>query len=363
MIVKTAGGLEDDIAYLEEFLATRCPERHRERLSRQLGKLVRGARGERFTMHVLNRHFGTHADHALIHNLRLSDGAGGYAQIDHLLLSRISRTVSLFESKAYGGTLTKNDHGEWAVLYGRKRIEIASPVEQVRLQRKAVERWLKLRRLDEVFRTVGCFVLVDPKTPIDRKAIGSREPVYRADNFWNNWVEFGGASEFGRLFSLGPSTEILKQTARALARSHEAPSENWLRSLGIANVPTIGPAETIPVDPEVPGADAPSEVDVVAEAQSAPTSGEIAGAPQNGIETLGITVRELPDGNIALRPGKSCSQDVRDQLAGFCQGRARWNSRFQNWITDADTAAEIAGRFNSGVSWLENSPTGELGGR
>ncbi|WP_052208911.1 nuclease-related domain-containing protein [Croceibacterium mercuriale] len=233
MLVATAGGLEEDIAYLEQFLATRCPEKYRERVSRHIAKLTRAARGERFSTHVLNRHFATSHNHALIHNLRISDNAGGYAQIDHVLLSRKSKTISLFESKAFSGTLTKNSHGEWAVIYGRKRVEIPSPVEQVRLQREAIRRWIDKHRLNGVFCRVGCFVLVDPRTPIDRTQIGDDEWVYRADNFFQHWLEFGGVDMIDRLFNLAPSTDILRRSARLLARSHQPPSGNWLRYLGV----------------------------------------------------------------------------------------------------------------------------------
>ena len=72
--------------------------------------LVVERRGERETAYMLDHQFGPDNDrNLLIHDLRLPDGQGGFAQFDHILLSRASRTASIFESKNYSGRISKNE--------------------------------------------------------------------------------------------------------------------------------------------------------------------------------------------------------------------------------------------------------------
>ena len=93
-----------------------------------------GMWGEKDTAFILDREFGG-ADndrHAVIHNLRLPDGNGGFAQFDHILLSRFSRTAAIFESKNYAGKISKNAQDEWHVWYeGQRRpVDIPNPVDR-----------------------------------------------------------------------------------------------------------------------------------------------------------------------------------------------------------------------------------------
>ena len=99
-------------------------------------------------------------DHALIHDLRIPDGIGGYAQFDHIVLSRLSRTAAIFEVKNYGGRLSRNTHDEWMVWYeGRRRpVSIANPLAQVRRQREVLSEWLRANQHDKAFEQIGVFV-------------------------------------------------------------------------------------------------------------------------------------------------------------------------------------------------------------
>ena len=336
MLFTNEGSLEDDIRFLESY-GTACPDHARGQLEALLANLRKGAAAERFSTHVLNRHFARHKDHALIHNLRIPDGAGGFAQFDHLLLSRLSKTISIFESKAYAGKLTRNAHGEWAVYYGRNRVEIASPVQQARLQREALKAWLQDNGTDMAFPQIGVFVLVDPKTTIDRKNIDDAEPVYRTDNFYDHWLAFGGITPLKRLFSTGVDASGLQAIAANLARSHQPPSDNWLRHLGlppIAEKPRKRPAR-LPVKVTTPhNGDQESSVRTTDGKDLQPCSG--------------LNMRTIADGQIALRPPTGWSEDQRNELAELVKGRARWNPRYQNWITDPATAEEVAKHFELG---------------
>jgi hypothetical protein len=53
----------------------------------------------------------------------------------------------------------------------------------------------------------------------------------------------------------------------------------------------------------------------------------------------GIYERVLPDGRVAFLAGKDEAEGVRLKLA--CEGLARWNPRYRNWLTDMDQATVI----------------------
>lgn len=169
----------DEVMASDEFAA--LPERVRSTVRNHR----QGMRGERETAYMLDHQFGPDNDrNLLIHDLRLPDGQGGFAQFDHILLSRASRTASIFESKNYSGRISKNEHGEWMVWYRSQRQpqNIPNPVEQAKRQRKVLQAWLKRKGHDRAFAEVGVFVSVPPTAMIDRSKIGSDEPIYKCDN-------------------------------------------------------------------------------------------------------------------------------------------------------------------------------------
>lgn len=216
--------------YNEERLATFSSAVRKELFAHR-----RGLKGEAETAFYLDRHFSTSADHALIHDLRIQDTPGSYAQFDHVLISRLSKTISIFEVKNFNGRLSKNEHGEWMVWYDgqRRPVDIPNPVEQVRRQRTVLQRWLKRKKLDSFFPDIGCFVVVPPKCAIDRSKISAREPIFKADNVIREWTGFGGISPIGRLLSTGVSAETLRAIGRSLARDHEEPETTIFHRLNV----------------------------------------------------------------------------------------------------------------------------------
>lgn len=103
----------DECADFAAFIASADFERLPERTRRNALARRRGLEGERATAHILDRHFHDRPDHVLLHDLRLPDGIGGFAQFDHIILSRLSRTATVVEVKNYRGRLSKNEHDEW----------------------------------------------------------------------------------------------------------------------------------------------------------------------------------------------------------------------------------------------------------
>ncbi|WP_083748085.1 MULTISPECIES: nuclease-related domain-containing protein [Sphingomonas] len=365
----------DECADFAAFIASSAFDKMPERVRKAAFNRRRGAEGERSTAHILDRYFHNKADHVLLHDLRLADGIGSFAQFDHVILSRLSRTASIIEVKNYSGRLSKNEHNEWVVWYGQRRPkDIPNPIEQAERQKEVLRAWLKACRHDLAFEKVAAFVIIPPDCSIDRSKIGANLPIYKADNFIAAWAEFGGVSPFGRLFSSGVAAKSLMAIAQQLAASHQPDPRTFEELVGLPSrkdehpsAATVLAAETASAaEPEV---DPPSDVDLGSvpdapeEAEPTRTAIEVveaapvalveaetvtpvpsnpirAGKASAKIEVVpGIHERALPDGRIAFLSDET--EGAGDRLKSACDGLGRWNPRYRNWLTDPDQAAVV----------------------
>lgn len=365
MIVKPSTKVEECEA-IAAFMANSDFDRLPERARRETMNRQRGLNGERSTAHILDRHFHNAPNHALLHDLRLPDGIGGFAQFDHVILSRLSRTAAVVEVKNYRGRLSKNEHNEWHVWYeGRRRpIDIPNPLEQARRQREVLRAWLKARRHDVAFETIGAFVIIPPDCSIDRSKVGADVPIYKADNFIAAWTEFGGITPIGRLFSTGVSAKTLLAISGQLAGEHQPDPrslEDMIGSRSSKAKPAVdvdkvedaagdepAPAVALPTNSEdVATAEEASPVLASTEHKATAVTNDTAaismvagGKASDKIEIVpGIYERVLPDGRAAFLAGKDETDGVRLRLA--CEGLARWNPRYRNWLSDAAQAPFI----------------------
>jgi hypothetical protein len=321
----------------------------------------RGLEGERSTAHILDRHFFKSTDHALLHDLRIPDGIGGFAQFDHVILSRLSKTAAVIEVKNYKGRLSKNDHNEWLVWYeGRRRpVDIPNPTAQARRQREVLRAWLVAHRHDAAFEKIAAYVIIPPDCSIDRSKVGHDVPIYKADNFITAWTEFGGITNFGKLFSTGVSAASLQSIGRQLAASNVADERTIAEKIGASSSSTIidvmasesqvkepaiadaGPVEA-PTD-ELHPVRKNSEIEPFTGVSdnNIPLSGaQTSSKAGEKVEILpGLFERQLPDGRIAFLAGADEGDRVR--LSAACKGLAHWNPRFRNWIAGAEEAAAI----------------------
>ena len=96
MIVK-ASTKSEDLAFLEEIMAddefAGLPAATQDKLK----IYKRGLWGERDTAHMIDRYFHGATNTAVIHDLRLPDGMGGFAQFDHLILNRMAELATIVE--------------------------------------------------------------------------------------------------------------------------------------------------------------------------------------------------------------------------------------------------------------------------
>lgn len=365
MIVKPSTKA-DECAAIAAFMANPDFDRLPERARKETMNRHRGLNGERSTAHILDRHFHDAPNHALLHDLRLPDGIGGFAQFDHVILSRLSRTAAVVEVKNYRGRIFENEHNEWHVWYeGRRRpIDIPNPLAQARRQREVLRAWLKARRHDVAFETIGAFVIIPPDCSIDRSKVGADVPIYKADNFIAAWTEFSGITPIGRLFSTGVSAKTLLAISGQLAGDHQ-PDPRGLevmigsRSSKAKPAVDVDEAEDAAGDKPEPAVAFPAASEAMASAaeaspvvasteheatavtnDTAPITMAAGGKASDKIEIVpGIYERVLPDGRVAFLSGKDEAEGVRLKLA--CEGLARWNPRYRNWLSDAAQAPFI----------------------
>lgn len=350
-----------------------------DRIKKKMLAHRRGIIGEKQTAHILDRLFFDSKDHVVIHDLRIRDGIGGFAQFDHIILSRLSRKASVVEVKNYSGRMSRNQHDEWMVWYeGRRRpVPIPNPVAQARRQRDVLRAWLKAYDHDKAFSEVGTFVVIPADGQIDRTKITEALPVYKIDNFHRAWVEFAGVSPIGKLFSSGVPSGTLAAIGAQLAAAHVSDEQTLAQRLGLeprsythkgddaaaqvneaadeeqlaaeAAEAALDPDLSLPVrEEEGEGeivvmsadeeeADAPTPpLNEQADDEAVPVAKRKASAAV--VISPGIAERELPDGRIAFLAARD-NEAAKARLSAACEGRARWQPLFQNWICNDDAAA------------------------
>lgn len=362
MIVKPSTKAED-LAFLEEIMADEefadIPGSTQDKLK----SYKRGLWGERDTAHMIDRYFHGATNTAVLHDVRLPDGMGRFAQFDHILLNRIAELATIVEVKNYAGTLSKNEHDEWIVWYKGQKLpkDIPNPVAQAQRQREVLRAWMRQRGLGKAFPNISVFVAVPAACKIDRSKVGKDVPIVKSDNLFSAWESSWDVSGLDILLSPRISSLELQRLATILARAH-VPGPDIYDQLGLrptlpdddlevgttsadeeeGAVPLLVPAEaTLTV--------VPVEVAAIAhDVVQTPTSGNIGTASQpprrrasSSVELCsGIFERLLPDGRIGFTAHAS-NPEAKRRLDEACVGRAAWISRYQNWVCDDDRALEI----------------------
>lgn len=380
MIVKPSTKAAD-LSFLEEIIADEefqtLPAATQERLKRHR----RGLWGERDTAHMLDRHFHAATNTAVIHDLRIPDGMGGFAQFDHLLLHRGGELATIIEVKNYAGTLSKNEHDEWIVWYKGQRLpkDIPNPVAQAQRQREVFRSWLRQHGLSKAFPNINVFVSVPPECKIDRSKVGHDVPIVKSDNLFAAWERSFEVSALDVLLSGRISSLQLQQVAKRIAKAH-VPGKDIYDELGLRPTDedaecdgTAFEAEEVPPSPAAeaehastdlspfPGLPNPQTLDsgvpliVAPVTEAAPESKEQPRREKAVLQSLcdAIFERVLRDGRIGFS-AHSKNEDAKARLAEACRGRAHWISRYQNWVCDDDKALEI--RSLLGSSTIDEVP-------
>lgn len=100
----------------------------RRRIEDEIRAIRAGGAGEHDAAYEIDFHYGTSANHAVIHDLRIEHG-GRVAQIDHLIINR-AFDMWVCETKAFAEGIRIDDHGEWYRYGGGRAHGMPSPVKQ-----------------------------------------------------------------------------------------------------------------------------------------------------------------------------------------------------------------------------------------
>ncbi|KPQ38162.1 MAG: Nuclease-related domain (plasmid) [Porphyrobacter sp. HL-46] len=383
MILKASEGRADDIGALEALLTEPITAEQRTAIETEIYALQQGVRGERETAHILDRIYGHSERIAVIHDLRIADGLGGYVQFDHILLHRFLKRVAVLETKNFSGRISKNEHDEWAVWYPNRRqpVDIPNPVAQADRAARLLQIWLEAHQHSAAFRRVEGWVIVPPTCKIDRTRIGTGIRIVKVDNFHERWtddVSFADATGF--LTSISPAQ--LGTVGAQLISQHVPPDYAWRKRFSVAEMASSEIAPT-PVVSEQP-TKVETSADLITEAATFSPEGQVivqlrgggthADHPEQAHEDErepaenseagqqdaqpekkrtksavkasalipvieGISERVLPDGRVAFLA--QTGTPAAEVLAAICKGRAIWNPRFRNWLCAEERATEI----------------------
>lgn len=187
MLIKAVDDKSKRLRLLEDLQnSPRLDARQKDWLATALRNTRQGIHGERNAAHYVDNYLASSKNHMVLHDLRILVDEE-VAQIDHLLIGRLE--FILLETKSFGGNVTVNELGEFAVQYPGERIyNIPSPLEQSRRHENVLAKLLD--RLEIKPRTGGRhrmqhLVLVDPKCAIQRPDVRKLDTSFlmKADQF------------------------------------------------------------------------------------------------------------------------------------------------------------------------------------
>ena len=227
MLLKSADDKSKRVALLEELQRSQLiDQRQRKWLREELMRLKNGIKGEQESAHYLDNYFKDGENSIILHDLRFVVD-GDVAQIDHLVLNRLSK-IYLLETKNYACNLVINEQGEFTAEYERERFGIPSPIEQSRRHERVLCKLLE--RLDIVGRTQKLpdfhhVVLLHPKATIERPTVKAFDTsnVIKADQFptWHKQFadSLGVAAVFKSALNMR-SLDTIKEWGEKLMRQH-----------------------------------------------------------------------------------------------------------------------------------------------
>lgn len=179
-------------------------------LAQQLRFEAAGIVAEQQVAYQLKSYFGNSKEICIYNNLSV-EHAGVTAQIDHLVFSR--RAFYLVESKSVAGTIWVNQHQEFQRQYGRNKVSIKSPIEQVKRQQVVLINLLKANTSKILSKILTL-----------QKSFGSWTPKH-----------FVAVSQKGKIQGPGRNQlkELLKydQIASAILQHHKKTDVGFLKSL------------------------------------------------------------------------------------------------------------------------------------
>ena len=258
MLIKPYRDRSQDLEQLTALGGRRdCPPRARDAIALEIRKIRAGQKAERDAAYIIDFHFASRDDWAVIHDLRI-EWRGRVAQIDHLLINRLLH-VWLCESKHFSEGVAINEHGEFTAFLAGRPKGIESPIEQNHRHTRVLETVLgssicpvPSRLGIELRPEIRSLVLVSPKARISRPKtlFAGLETIIKADQLRETINRFadsiGVAGTFlsaAKLIGL----ETLRDFAQRLAGLHRTASFDWPARFGLATLSPASPQSTPPL--------------------------------------------------------------------------------------------------------------------
>lgn len=250
MLIKSADDRTADVNALDRLLVrTGIPEATRRRIESEIRRIRAGVAGERDAAYVIDLHFGSSDNWAVIHDLRIEVGEHA-AQLDHVIVNRLGQ-VWICESKHFAERVSVNEYGEWSQWRHGRLEGIPSPVEQNRRHVLMLERAFERGLLQPPKRLglvrwrpqIRALVLVSNNARLTRpkRKVEGLDTVIKAEALKTRlFEEFDRSSSLALLGAIGK--DGLGTFARDLAALHRPARPDWNARFGLPSVDSALPA-------------------------------------------------------------------------------------------------------------------------
>lgn len=247
MIFKEMDDRTQALETLQRCIALTANEpQKRARIEEELRTLRAGIEGERDAAYHIDFHVKDRKNTGVIHDLRIELPDGRTAQIDHLLINR-ANIFYVLESKSFKSGVKITDDGEFLRWNDWKKTYegMASPLEQAKRHALVLGKLIQSLGLPEP--EIRSFILVSPKSRIDRPKRFDTSQVVKADQFFDAYIKDVDSTNILKLIYNVARADPIENIATYLVGCHKPIIFDYEAKFGIAPGPvTAAPATAAP---------------------------------------------------------------------------------------------------------------------
>lgn len=241
MIIKNCDDRTGDVETLER-LAVGADGPTRKNIEAELRNLRSGVKGEKDAAYFIDFDLSSSKNWVIIHDLRVEVGSR-VAQIDHLLINRVLE-VFVLETKSLHASLKITEDGEflrfneWKKTYEGMPSPLAQNERHVAVLKEAIKQVALPSRLGvRLEPTFEPYVLISPKTRIDRPKAFDTSRVVKADVFVKTiqkQVDDENAARMLLAMAKVVGQDTLEDVGRKIASLHRPLSIDYASKFGLA---------------------------------------------------------------------------------------------------------------------------------